>query len=65
MAKGALLVDAQQQALASLNGIVNREALVMAFNDTFFATAAVIVVFLPLVLLLGKVDKNVKVDAGH
>jgi DHA2 family multidrug resistance protein len=65
MAKGAVLIDAQQQALTSLNGIVNREALVMAFNDTFFATAAVIVVFLPLVLLLGKVDKNVKVDAGH
>jgi len=65
MAKGAILIDAQQQALASLNGIVNREALVMAFNDTFFVTSAVIVVFLPLVLLLGKVDKNVKVDAGH
>ena len=60
-----MLFDAQQQALASLNGIVNREALVMAFNDTFFVTSAVIVVFLPLVLLLGKVDKNVKVDAGH
>jgi len=65
MAKGAVLVDAQQQALASLNAIVNREALVMSFNDTFFATGAVILVFLPLVLLLGKVDKGVKVDAGH
>ena len=65
MAKGAVLVDAQNQALASLNGIVNREALVMSFNDTFFATGAVILLFLPLVLLLGKVDKNVKVDAGH
>jgi len=65
MAKGAILVDAQNQALASLNGIVNREALVMAFNDTFYATGVVILVFLPLVLLLGKADKNVKVDAGH
>jgi len=65
MAKGAELVDAQNQALASLNGIVNREALVMSFNDTFFAVGAVIVLFLPLVLLLGKVDKNVKVDAAH
>jgi MFS transporter, DHA2 family, multidrug resistance protein len=49
MAKGAVLFDAQHQALASLNAIVNREALVMSFNDTFFATGAVILVFLPLV----------------
>jgi DHA2 family multidrug resistance protein len=65
MAKGAVLFDAQRQALAALNGIVNRESLVMAFNDTFFATGVLILVFLPLVLLLGKVDKDVKVDAGH
>jgi MFS transporter, DHA2 family, multidrug resistance protein len=65
MAKGAVLVDAQRQALAALDGIVNREALVMSFNDTFFATGLLIVAFLPLVLLLGKADKNVKVDAGH
>ncbi len=65
MAKGALLIDAQNQALASLNAIVNREALVMSFNDTFFVTGAVILLFLPLVLLLGKADKNVKVEAGH
>ena len=65
MAKGAILVDAQRQALAALNGIVNREALVMSFNDTFFATGLLILAFLPLVLLLGKADKNVKVDAGH
>ncbi|MES1173458.1 MAG: DHA2 family efflux MFS transporter permease subunit [Myxococcales bacterium] len=65
MAKGAILVDAQRQALAALDGIVNREALVMSFNDTFFATGLLIVVFLPLVLLLGNPDKNVKIDAGH
>ena len=65
MAKGAVMYDATREALAALNGIVNREAAVMSFNDTFWATGAVIVVFLPLVLLLGKVDKNVKVEAGH
>ena len=64
-AKGAVLFDAQRQALAALNGIVNREALVMAFNDTFWATGVLILAFLPLVLLLGKVDKTVKVEAGH
>lgn len=65
MAKGAVLVDAQHQALTALNGIVNREALVMSFNDTFYATGALIVVFLPLVFLLGKADQNVKIEAGH
>src|SRR5450432_3085548 len=65
VAKGAVLFDAQRQALAALNGIVNRESLVMAFNDTFWATGVLILVFLPLVLLLGKVDKAVKVEAGH
>jgi DHA2 family multidrug resistance protein len=65
VAKGAVLVDAQRQALAALNGIVNREALVMSFNDTFFATGLLILVFLPLVLLLGNAEKGVKIDAGH
>ena len=65
MAKGAVMYDATRQALAALNGIVNRESAVMSFNDTFWASGEVIVVFLPLVLLLGKVDKNVKVEAGH
>jgi DHA2 family multidrug resistance protein len=65
MAKGAALVDAQHQALAALTGIVNREALVMSFNDTFFATGVLIVLFLPLVLLLGKAEKGATIDAGH
>jgi DHA2 family multidrug resistance protein len=65
MAKGASLVDAQRQALTALNGIVNREALVMSFNDTFFATGLLILAFLPLVLLLGNPDKGVKVEVGH
>src|SRR5450432_3133952 len=65
MAKGAVLFDAQHQALTALNGIVNREALVMSFNDTFFATGLLILAFLPLVLLLGKADKGVKIEAGH
>ena len=65
MAKGSILVDAQRQALAALNGIVNREALVMSFNDTFYATGILILAFLPLVLLLGNAEKGAKVDAGH
>jgi len=65
VAKGAVFFDAQKQALTALNGAVNREAAVMSFNDTFWATGVLILAFLPLVLLLGKVDKNIKVEAGH
>ena len=36
MAKGAVMYDAQHQALAAMNGIVNRESAVMSFNDTFW-----------------------------
>ena len=64
-AKGAVLSDAQNQAFIALNGIVNREALVMSFNDTFFATGILILTFLPLVFLLGKPDQGVTGDAGH
>ncbi|HEY4102348.1 MAG TPA: DHA2 family efflux MFS transporter permease subunit [Polyangiaceae bacterium] len=65
MAKGAAVFDAQRQALAAMNGIVNREAAIMSFNDTFWATGVLILVFLPLVFLLGNPEKGVKVEAGH
>ena len=41
------------------------QAAIISFNDTFRATALVILVSLPLVLILGKVDRKQKVDAGH
>lgn len=65
VAKGTPLGVAKEQALAMLDGIVNREAAVLSFADTFYATAALLVVTLPLVLLLGKPTKGAKVDAGH
>ena len=58
-------ITAKQRAIGALDGIVNIQAAVMAFGDTFWATAALILGTLPLVLLLGKPDRNVKVDAGH
>jgi DHA2 family multidrug resistance protein len=62
---GFSLQEAQQRAVALLDGSVNLQALVMSFNDTFWATAALIVVSLPLVLLLGKAERGAKFDAGH
>jgi hypothetical protein len=37
----------------------------MSFGDTFWATAALIVVTLPLVFLLGKPQAGAKVEMGH
>jgi DHA2 family multidrug resistance protein len=45
---------AKQRALMALSGIVNQQASVLSFGDTFWATAALIFLTLPLILLLGK-----------
>jgi DHA2 family multidrug resistance protein len=65
LAKGFDLSAARQKALMLLDGIVNQQAAVMSFADTFWATAALILVSLPLVLLLGKPERGAKVEAGH
>lgn len=65
IAKGADPVAAGKQALAMLDGTVRLQSSIMGFNDTFFITASLIVVTLPLVFLLGKPAAGAKVDAGH
>jgi len=57
--------DARDRALSLLNGAVNQQSAVLSFADTFWATAALILLCLPLVLLLGKPARGVKVDLGH
>lgn len=61
--KGADLVTAKARALAILDGGVRIEASVMAFNDTFFVTAMLVLSTLPLIILLGGPTKGVKIDA--
>jgi DHA2 family multidrug resistance protein len=63
IAKGFDPVDAKAKAVALLNGSVAVQASVQSFADTFWATAALIVATLPLVLLLGK--GGGKVEMGH
>jgi DHA2 family multidrug resistance protein len=63
IARGATPDVAHARALGILDGGVSQQALVMSFGDTFWATAALIVVTLPLVLLLGKGGS--KVEMGH
>jgi len=64
-AKGFTAGDAHEKALTILDGSVNLQAVVMSFGDTFYATAALLLVSLPLVFLLGKADKGAGVQMGH
>jgi DHA2 family multidrug resistance protein len=65
VSRGVALWDAQQQALALLAASVKKQAAVLSFNDSFWATFALIVVTLPLVALLGKPRDGADLSLGH
>lgn len=65
MAKGVDANSAHQQALTVLDQVVSGQSAVMSFADTFWATAVLVLVCLPLVLLLRKPERGAQVDAGH
>jgi DHA2 family multidrug resistance protein len=58
-------ITSRQKAAGALDGLVTLQAAVMSFGDTFWATAVLVVAILPLVFLLGKPEKGIKVEAGH
>ncbi|HVJ94211.1 MAG TPA: DHA2 family efflux MFS transporter permease subunit [Labilithrix sp.] len=64
VAKGADPVRAKQQALTLLDGSLRLQSSVLAFNDTFFVTAVLIFLAIPLVTILGKPPASAKIDAG-
>ena len=57
-------VAAHQRALASLDSIVNGQALLLSFADVFYYAGAAFVLSLPLLLLLGKGGKT-KPSSSH
>ena len=70
VAQGMTPSDAHQSALTALDGVVDPQAaVVLPFADTFWATAALaaalVLAWLPLVLLLGKAARGAKVELGH
>ncbi|MEY4581813.1 MAG: hypothetical protein RL701_6516 [Pseudomonadota bacterium] len=65
MSQGASEGIAHDRALALLDGLVQRQASVLSFNDTFFVVAMLVLVFLPLVMLLGKPAKGAAVSGAH
>lgn len=62
-AKGSDAVLAKQRALTMLDGAARLQSAVLAFNDTFFVTALVVFVAIPLVLVLGKPATGASVAA--
>lgn len=65
LGKNVDVATAHDRALRVLDGSVNMQAAVLSFADTFWITAVLFVVSLPLVLLLGKPRVGAKVSAGH
>jgi MFS transporter, DHA2 family, multidrug resistance protein len=63
--KGASLEQARTSALTMIDGMVNQQAAVLSFADTFYATMALVAVSLPLILLLGKPTGSGPVSVGH
>ncbi len=57
--------DGLASAIRSFDGMVMRDALVMAFNDDFMALTIIIVIVAPLVLLLRPLPKGYHAKAAH
>jgi DHA2 family multidrug resistance protein len=62
---GSSAADAHLQALALLNSTISRQASVLSFNDTFWVTAILVLVFLPLVFLLGRPQRGTDLAGAH
>ena len=65
VAKGFALVEAKAKALMLLDGSVSLQAAIMSFNDSFLATATLVLLSLPLILVLRKPEKGTALEMGH
>jgi DHA2 family multidrug resistance protein len=54
MSQGASAATATQQAYGSMWGMVERQAAMLSYNDTFLFLAGMFVMMLPLLFLLRK-----------
>lgn len=62
MAKGADPAEAHRRAMALIDGSVNVQSSILSFGDMFYLVAAIFVISLPLLLLLGS-GRGAKVAA--
>ena len=63
--QGASASEAHAQALTALDGLVQQQASILSFNDTFFLVALLVLASLPLVFLLGKPTEDTDVAELH
>ncbi|MBD2157857.1 DHA2 family efflux MFS transporter permease subunit [Leptolyngbya sp. FACHB-16] len=63
--RGADVVTAKQQALASLSQLVNTQAAVLSYADIFRFVGIVFICSLPLLVFLGKGGAGAKAPAAH
>ena len=54
VAQGSSFIEAKQQALQALYGMVLKQAYMLSFNDVFLLLAIAFISSLPLVLLMKK-----------
>jgi len=64
-ARGMSPDAAHRQALAILDRSVTVQSAVLSFGDTFWFVAALVLCFVPLILLLGRPRGDAAVSAGH
>jgi DHA2 family multidrug resistance protein len=64
-ALGYAAPDAMAHGLKLLDVQVDMQAAIISFGDCFWITSVLVGLTIPLVILLGKPQKGVKVDAGH
>jgi MFS transporter, DHA2 family, multidrug resistance protein len=64
-AKGGDPIAAKQRALTAIDGAARLQSSVLAFNDTFYVTAMLVLFAIPLVFVLGKPEARANVEAAH
>lgn len=63
MHQGASLQIAQQQAYKTIDNILSLQSSIISFGDIFYVVGFAFIVTLPLIFLLGRVDKKVQVPS--
>jgi DHA2 family multidrug resistance protein len=65
MSQGSDMVTASHRAYAAIFGMVQRQAAIMAYNDTFMLLAIMFVAVSPCLLLLKKPEKKAGAAMAH
>ncbi|HEU0149870.1 MAG TPA: MFS transporter, partial [Bradyrhizobium sp.] len=65
LSQGIDQATARLRAIAQLSGLIEKQALVMTYNDCFWLLGICLIAITPVVLLLRTPKPGAKVEAGH